>query len=83
MERHEKTEMRQPVSRNAKAPLSRGYRVNLGGKPGIRTLETLLTSAGFQDRYANISTAPLNAKSVPLFNTNNRAGDRILQGMRF
>ena len=36
--------------RNTKAPHSRGFRLNLGGKPGIRTLETLLTSAGFQDR---------------------------------
>ena len=36
--------------RNAKAPHQRGFRVNLGGKPGIRTLGTLLTFAGFQDR---------------------------------
>ena len=42
-----------PTPRNAKAPLSRGFRLNLGGKPGIRTLGTLLTVAGFQDRYAN------------------------------
>jgi hypothetical protein len=33
----------------------RGFRLNLGGKPGIRTLGTLLTFAGFQDRYANFS----------------------------
>ncbi len=42
-----------PNPKNAKAPLSRGFCVNLGGKPGIRTLETLLTSAGFQDCRLN------------------------------
>ena len=41
--------------RNTKAPLVRGFRLNLGGKPGIRTLGTLLTFAGFQDRYAKSS----------------------------
>ena len=39
-----------PNPRNTKAPLSRGFRMNFGGKPGIRTLGTLLTFAGFQDR---------------------------------
>lgn len=50
MERRANTSPRHPNPRNTKAPLSRGFRLNLGGKPGIRTLGTLLTFAGFQDR---------------------------------
>ena len=67
-----------PNPRNTKAPLSRGFRLNLGGKPGIRTLGTLLTFAGFQDRDAKSSGAmfwgrtafhnsPLAAKLQALF----------------
>lgn len=42
-----------PNPRNTKAPLSRGFRMNFGGKPGIRTLGTLLTFVGFQDWRAS------------------------------
>ena len=39
-----------PKPQKHKSPALRGFRLNLGGKPGIRTLGTLLTFAGFQDR---------------------------------
>lgn len=44
---------RQKKSRKASG--SAGFLYVFGGKPGIRTLGTLLTFAGFQDRYAKSS----------------------------
>ncbi|WP_124378340.1 hypothetical protein [Pseudomonas synxantha] len=49
--------------------------VNLGGKPVIRTLGTLLTFAGFQDLYAKRTLAgALKACGVSLFETIYKAG---------
>ena len=53
--------MAEPNRRNAKAPLMQGFRLNLNGRPGSRTLEMLSTSDGFQDRYATARRPwPLN-----------------------
>jgi hypothetical protein len=38
----------------------RGFFSVFGGELGIRTLETLLTFAGFQDRYGKASAPPLS-----------------------
>ena len=49
MERfHKNTSQPQPPPRNTKAPHKRGFYLHLGGKPGTRTLGTLLTFADFQ-----------------------------------
>jgi hypothetical protein len=39
-----------PNPKNEKAPHLQGFNEDFGGELGIRTLETLLTFAGFQDR---------------------------------
>jgi len=64
-ERLPKTACSCPNPRNAKAPHQRGFRVNLGGKPGIRTLGTLLTFAGFQDCRLNNINQQLRSSSFP------------------
>lgn len=48
-ERLSKTAVTYPNPRNTKAPHKRGFYLHLGGKPGTRTLGTLLTFADFQD----------------------------------
>lgn len=52
------------------------------GKPGIRTLETLLTSAGFQDWLFIYILQQVRFKSVPHRSIPEIAGGPVDQGAR-
>ncbi len=54
--------------------------MNLGGKPGIRTLETLLTSAGFQDCRVNYNNQHISYLSFPQLRVFTKPTARMYQG---
>ena len=71
-----------PNPRNDKAPTSRGFIFKFGGKPGIRTLGTLLTFAGFQDCRLNNINQQLSHSSFPHLSNFRCPTSRAYQGPR-
>ena len=67
--------------KNPAAPRCAGFPFMFGGKPGIRTLGTLLTFAGFQDCRLIYEKQQLSLKSFPQLSSRSIAESQAAQGV--